>query len=109
MSIEGNGTEAEAKAVLQARNGTLRTYYYNNLGNKIIVNSSAGTIDYDTGDVVLNSIKPSAVLTNDFYDINILTMNVVAGEEVIPPLRNRILALDENNIQSIQLEMIVQS
>ena len=109
VSIEGNGTEAEAKAVLQARNGTLRTYYYNNLGNKIIVNSSAGTIDYDTGDVVLNSIKPSAVLTNDFYDINILTMNVVAGEEVIPPLRNRILALDENNIQSIQLEMIVQS
>ena len=109
VSIEGNGTEAEAKAVLQARNGTLRTYYYNNLGNKIIVNSSAGTIDYDTGDVVLNSIKPSAVLTNDFYDINILTMNVVAGEEVIPPLRNRILTLDENNIQSIQLEMIVQS
>ena len=109
VTIEGNGTEAEAKAVLQARNGTLRTYYYNNLGNKVIVNSSAGTIDYDAGDVVLNSIKPSAVLTNDFYDTNILTMNVVAGEEVIPPLRNRILALDENNIQSIQLEMIVQS
>ena len=102
------GTEAEAKAVLQARNGTLRTYYYNNLGNKVIVNSAAGTIDYDAGTVTLNSIKPSAVLTNDFYDINILTMNVVAGEEVIPPLRNRILTMDDKNIQTVQLEIIAE-
>jgi hypothetical protein len=43
------GTEATAKAVLQARNGILRTYYYDTLGNKIIVNDAAGTVDYDTG------------------------------------------------------------
>jgi hypothetical protein len=109
VTISGDGTEASATAILQARNGILRTYYYNNLGNKIIVDPAAGTIDYDTGDVVLNSIKPSAVVTNDYYDTNILTMNVVAGEEVIPPLRNRILTLDSNNIQSVQLEMIAQS
>ena len=108
IQIEGNGTEAEAKAVLQARNGTLRTYYYNTLGNKIIVDSNAGTIDYDSGEVVLNSIKPLAVLDNDFYETNVLTMNVVAGEEVIPPLRNRILALDTSNIQSVQLEMVAE-
>ena len=106
VTIQGNGTEAECKAVLQARNGILRTYYYNTLGNKIIVSTDAGTIDYDSGKVILNSIKPSAVVTNDYYDTNILTMNVVAGEEVIPPLRNRILALDSDNIQSVQLEMI---
>ena len=108
VNITGDGSEAEAQAVLQARNGILRTYYYNNLGNKVIVNSDAGTIDYDTGEVVINSIKPSAVIKNDYYDTNILTMNVVAGEEVIPPLRNRILTLDTNNVQSIQLEMIAE-
>ena len=108
IQIEGNGTEAEAKAVLQARNGTLRTYYYNTLGNKVIVDANAGTIDYDSGEVVLNSIKPLAVLDNDFYETNVLTMNVVAGEEVIPPLRNRILALDTSNIQSVQLEMVAE-
>ena len=108
VTIEGNGTEAECKAVLQARNGILRTYYYNTLGNKIIVNSNAGTIDYDSGKVILDSIKPSAVLSNDYYDTNVLTMNVVAGEEVIPPLRNRILAVDADNIQSLQLEMIAE-
>ena len=108
VSIDGNGSEAAAKAVLQAKNGTLRTYYYDTLGNKIIVNSEAGTINYETGEVILNTIKPSSVVTNDYYDTNVLTMNVVAGDEVIPPLRNRILTLDMNNIQSIQLEMIAE-
>ena len=108
VTINGNGSEAAAKAVLQAKNGTLRTYYYDTLGNKIIVNSEAGTINYETGEVILNTIKPSSVVTNDYYDTNVLTMNVVAGDEVIPPLRNRILTLDMNNIQSIQLEMIAE-
>lgn len=108
VNINGNGTEASARAVLQARNGTLRTYYYDDQGNKIIVNPEAGTINYDTGDVVLNSIKPLAVVANDYYDTNVLTINVVAGDEVIPPLRNRILTIDENNIQSVQLEMVAE-
>ena len=108
VTINGNGSEAAAKAVLQAKNGTLRTYYYDTLGNKIIVNSEAGTINYETGEVILNTIKPSSVVTNDYYDTNVLTMNVVSGDEVIPPLRNRILTLDMNNIQSIQLEMIAE-
>ena len=109
VSIEGpGGVEATAKAVLQARNGTLRTYYYDDLGNKIIVNSDAGTIDYDTGKIVLSAIKPSAVISNDYYDQDILTINTVPGGEVIPPLRNRILTVDDNNIQSVQLEMIAE-
>jgi hypothetical protein len=108
VTIQGNGSEASAKAVLQAKNGILRTYYYDTLGNKVIVNANAGTINYETGEVVLNTIKPSAVVSNDYYDTDILTVNVVAGDEVIPPLRNRILTLDTNNIQSIQLEMIAE-
>ena len=109
VTITGNGTEAAAKAVLQAKNGTLRTYYYDNSGNKIIVDTEAGTIDYSDGEVILNSVKPLSVISNDYYDTNVLTMNVVAGEEVIPPLRNRILTVDQNNIQSVQLEMVAQS
>ena len=109
VTIDGpGGVEATAKAILQARNGTLRTYYYDDLGNKIIVNDEAGTINYDTGEVIINSVKPSAVVTNDFYDTDILTVNVVPGGEVILPLRNRILTVDDNNIQSVQLEMIAE-
>ena len=100
------GTEAVAVAKLESRYGNLRTYYYKNNGEKIIVDSSAGTIDYDTGEVVISSLSPLAVITNDFYDKNILTLNVIPGSDIIPPLRNRILTLEETNAQSIQIEMV---
>ena len=102
------GSEATAKAVLQARNGTLRTYYYDNLGNKIIVSDDAGTIDYDTGEIVLSAIQPSAVVANDYYDTDFLTFNIVSGTEIIQPLKNRILTMDENNIQTVQLEIVAE-
>ena len=102
------GSEATAKAVLQARNGTLRTYYYDNLGNKIVVSDNAGTIDYDTGEIVLSAIQPSAIVTNDYYDTDVLTFNIVSGTEIIQPLRNRILTMDENNIQTVQLEIVAE-
>ncbi|NBT45950.1 MAG: hypothetical protein EBT06_13820 [Gammaproteobacteria bacterium] len=102
------GTESTAKAVLQARNGILRTYYYDTLGNKIVINDAAGTVDYDTGEVVLSAIQPSAVVSNDYYDTDVLTMNIVSGTEIIQPLRNRILTMDENNIQSVTLEMVAE-
>ncbi len=108
VTINGDGVDGEANAILQARVGTLRTYYFDDLGNKIIVDEEAGSIDYDTGEVVLDSIKPIAVVTNDYYDTNVLTINVVADDEVIPPLRNRILTIDDNNIQTVQVEMITE-
>jgi hypothetical protein len=102
------GSEATAKAVLEARNGTLRTYYYDNLGNKIIVSDNAGTIDYDTGEIALNAIQPSAIVSNDYYDTDVLTFNIVSGTEIIQPLRNRILTMDENNIQTVQIEIVAE-
>ncbi len=102
------GVEATAKAVLEARNGTLRTYYYDDLGNKNIVSSDAGTIDYDTGLIVINAIQPSAIVANDYYDTDVLTFNVVSGSEIIIPLRNRILTMDENNVQTVQLEIVAE-
>ena len=102
------GSEATARAVLQARNGILRTYYYDNLGNKIVVSENAGTVDYDTGEVVLSAIQPTAIVSNDYYDTNVLTMNIVSGTEIIQPLRNRILTMDENNIQTVTLEIVAE-
>ena len=102
------GSEATARAVLQARNGILRTYYYDNLGNKIIVSEDAGTVDYDTGEVVLNAIQPKAIVSNDYYDTDVLTLNIVSGTEIIQPLRNRILTMDENNIQTVTLEIVAE-
>ena len=110
VSITGGiGTEAVAVARLEAKNGSLRSFYYKDNGEKVVVNSSAGSINYDTGQVIINSVNPSAVIVNDYFDSNILTMNVVPDSDIIPPLRNRILTIEENNSQSIQVEMVVES
>jgi hypothetical protein len=101
--ITGDGTEAAAVAILAARVGTLRSFYYKVNGEKVIVNENAGTIDYDTGKVILTALSVLDVEDNDFYDIDELTVNAVPEEEIIIPSRNRILAIDSSNFQSIQL------
>ena len=91
----GEGSEATARAILEARNGTLRTYYFNTAGQKVILNSEAGTINYDTGRITLDALSATAVVANDLYDTNILTINVIPEDDIIRPLRNRIITIDE--------------
>lgn len=104
-----SGSGAVLNIKLRATRGTLRTYYYKSNGEKVIVNDNAGTIDYSTGRVTLDSLNPASMVSNDFYDQNVLTVNVVPEQGVIEPLRNRILAIDTNNIQAIQLEMVPET
>jgi hypothetical protein len=47
-------------------------------------------------------------VANDYYDTDVLTFNVVSGSEIIIPLRNRILTMDENNVQTVQLEIVAE-
>ena len=91
----GEGSEATARAILEARNGTLRTYYFNTAGQKVILNSEAGTINYDTGRITLDALSATSVVANDLYDTNILTINVIPEDDIIRPLRNRIITIDE--------------
>jgi hypothetical protein len=104
-----SGFGAILNAKLRSTVGTLRTYYYKTNGEKIIVNDSAGTIDYATGKITLDSINVVSMPSNDFYDQDVLTVNVIPEQGVIEPLRNRILAIDTNNIQAIQLELIPET
>ena len=54
-------------------------------------------------------LTPISVTYNNFYDLDNLTINTVPNNDIILPLRNRILAIDENNYQSIQIEMVAES
>lgn len=109
VSITGDGSQASASPVLEARNGILRSFYYKSTGEKIVVNENAGTINYDTGEIILSSLSALDVIDNDLYETDVLTINAVPEDEVIPPLRNRIVTIDFDNIQSIQLEVIAES
>jgi len=100
------GSEASLVAKLRSNYGTLRTYYYRTSGEKVFINENAGIIDYVGGRITINNLYTVNVVRNPFYDENILTFNVVPESGVISPLRNRLLAIDTNNAQAIQLKMV---
>jgi hypothetical protein len=104
--VSDSGKRASAKVNLEARNGILRTFYYKTNGEKVIVNTNTGSINYVTGEVNLLNLRPSEVSTNDRYPSNTLTLNGVSFDSIITPLRNRILDIDENDQASINITMV---
>lgn len=107
VEIVGDGVGARGTVEVQNNIGDLRTYYYKENGEKVIVNDKIGTVDYVNGKIILNSLYTLSVAENDLYDTDVLTLNAVAADEIITPLRNRIIVLDENNPLSTQIEMTV--
>jgi hypothetical protein len=107
--VDEEGSEAVLSVKLSSNFGTLRSYYFKENGEKIIVNPNAGEIDYTLGKITLNSLFPISVISNPFYDRDVLTINVVPNQNVIDPLRNRIVAIDTNNEQAIQLTLVPKS
>lgn len=106
---DSDGSGAVLEVNLRATTAILRSYYFKSDGVKVFVNNKAGTINYVTGQVVLTSLNPLSVVSNDFYDQDVLTINVVPEQGVISPSKNRILAIDTNNIQAIQLDVIPET
>jgi hypothetical protein len=104
----GEGSGAAAEVQLRNTIGDLRMYYYKDNGEKAIINNECGTIDYSTGEVVLNSLRAFSVEENDFYDDDILAISVQADDDTIRPLRNRILTIDENDPRGVDIQMIAE-
>jgi hypothetical protein len=107
VSISGEtGIGVVVEPILQSRIGTLRTYYLNESGEKIFVNSNAGTIDYDNGIIVLTSLLPVSVASNAYYEPNVLTINTFVEKEIITSIRNKIIDIDVDNPLSYQIEIV---
>lgn len=104
----GGGSEASAIARIESRFGNLRTYYFRDNGEKVIVNENAGDVDYDRGTVTIRSLLSSGVIENNFYNTNVLTINVVPADDIFRPVRNRIMTLDINDTNAIQISMVAE-
>lgn len=105
----GNGFGATAKVNLQFRNGVLRSFYVKSNGEKVIVSNNIGTIDYRLGRIQLNSFMPTALINNEYYDKTILTLNIQPEDDVIYPIQNRILDIDEYDASAIQITMVPEN
>ena len=92
------GALAYAAPVLEGSVGTLRTYYYEN-NIKQILNSSAGTIDYQSGLVTLTDFAPQGVNN----PLGQLAISVVPDSTIVSSTFNRIIALDEFDPDAITI------
>jgi len=98
VTIEGgNGYGASAAAEIDAKTGTLRTVYFDTLSQKQIVDSSAGTVSYDSGKVVINNILINSVTSTDGY----IRLSIEANKSIISTLKNTIITIDEDDPISI--------
>ena len=96
------GGFAYASAELEGKLGTLRTYYYNTSNLKVILNSNAGTIDYEKGLIVLENFAPI-----DIEDpLGQFTISAVPDSTIISSTFNKIIALDEFDPSSITVTVI---
>jgi hypothetical protein len=103
----GDGSGATVRPVLETRTSLLRTYYLQDTsGEKFFVNNNAGRVDYDSGIITLNSLNPTAVVKNEFYDPDILTMSVPVDTEIISSVRNNIVIIDNNDPLAVQIEVV---
>ena len=89
----GNGYGAEAVAVIDGRTGTLRTIYYDSLAQRQIINSNAGTIDYDNGILTINNIRFLSVDSDD----GLIRVTIEAEKGIIESTRDTILTIDEDD------------
>jgi len=93
----GGGYGATAIAVIDARTGVLRTIYYDTNAERQIVDSKAGTIDYDTGMITINDINVRSINTDD----ELIRLSIESDKGIIQSVRNTILTIDENDPTSI--------
>jgi hypothetical protein len=91
-------------ANIEGRFGTLRTYYYNSNGVKIII-GTVGTIDYETGLIELNSFNPTGV-TNDLAQ---LTISATPVSTIISSSYNRIITVDPFDPNAIIVNLTAKS
>jgi len=93
----GEGYGAEAVAVVDGRTGTIRTVYYDTLAQRQIINSNAGTIDYNNGVITLDNIR---ILTVDSDD-SLIRLNIESEKGIIQTTRDTIITIDVDDPTSI--------
>lgn len=99
---DGGGYGATAIPVIDSRTGTLRTVYYNQLSERQIVNSNAGTIDYNLGTLTINDIRINSVSSPDGY----IRFTMESENTVIKTNRNTIITIDDTDPVSISTILI---
>lgn len=104
VRITGGGPEARgatAKVLTQGKSGTLRSYYIDENQQKVILKDNIGTINYETGTVVLNNVSFFDILN----DTKQLSIHAKPETTVFQSVRNKIITMKFDDPQSIIVEL----
>lgn len=97
----GGGSGASAIAVIDAKVGELRTVYFDSNAERKIVNADVGSINYDTGKIILKDLKIiDLVDTNDEIKI---TIESQVG--ILESIKNTILYIDDSDPSAIDISL----
>jgi hypothetical protein len=101
ITISGTGNSGAAIPLITAKTGILQTYYFDSNLNKQIVNSQAGTINYDTGVVQLENINIKGVNSSD----DNLNISIETADHYLTTHQEQILTIDQNDAASIEINV----
>jgi hypothetical protein len=104
VKISGGGPEARgatAKVVVQGKSGTLRSYYFDENQQKVILRDNIGTINYEAGTVVLNNVNFFDILN----DTKQLSIHAKPQTTVFQSVRNKVITMKYDDPQSIIVEL----
>jgi len=107
---DSTGSGAVAQAVLLGRYGNLRSYYIRaETGEKVILSENAGTIDYDSGRIVLTDLLALGTGATPFYgfEAGSFALSVKPINDTLFPVKNRIITIDENDLTAIEVTVAV--
>lgn len=99
----GDGFGAAAVAVLDGRFGVLRTVYFDALAERQVIDSNAGTIDYDTGLVTIKNLRVLSVLTDDGN----IRINIESEDGIISSIRNTIITIDQTDPTTVTTDLSI--
>ena len=79
--------------------GNIRFYTRNVASAKVYTNSSSGTINYTTGEIIIPSLNITSIVGNDVFGITVTPISMD-----IFPVRNQIIDIDLNELNITMIE-----
>jgi hypothetical protein len=101
------GQAGAAVAILQGQYGSLRTYYYNTLNAKTVINNNAGIIDYNNGIVTLTNFDPISIDSLSYNSQ--IWINATPISSIISSSYNTIVSVDPTDNTAIQVNVTAKN
>lgn len=100
----GGGQSAAASAIVQAKFGTMRLFYFNSNSEKVDIDPTIGTIDYLNGTITIHNLTVVRCLS----DTNDLRVSAEPESAIVETQQNQLLTLDQDDSTAISITIIMR-